>query len=105
MVHHAGRKQQADFKDSADKRRNLRTVLCKLSFALCNARLTTDEKIAILNAYYLPGIDPRRLSPSITPVNTFRLFSNEYFGGQFEMLEDKSYFEGQPAQLPCSAQK
>jgi hypothetical protein len=45
----------------------------------------------ILNAYYLPaGESP--LYPTITPVNTFRVILNTYFGQNLPLLEDKSYF-------------
>lgn len=48
-------------------------------------------KMGILNAYYLPGVDTSGLSPSITPVNSFRLVFDLYFGGDYEMLPDRSY--------------
>lgn len=46
----------------------------------------------ILNAYYLPGFDYKKLYPSITPVNTFRLIFNYYFGTNLKNLPDKNYF-------------
>lgn len=46
---------------------------------------------AILNAYYLPRKDSENLSPNISPVNTFRVVFNQYFNGQFPLLEDQSY--------------
>ena len=49
------------------------------------------EKMGILNAYYLPNVDTSLLYPSITPVNSFRVVFNLYFGADFELLEDKSY--------------
>lgn len=54
-----------------------------------------DRRMWILNAYYLPGHEDE-LYPTITPVNTFRLIFNSYFGGDYEMLEDKSYFSPVP---------
>jgi hypothetical protein len=45
----------------------------------------------ILNAYYLPGMEEHVLYPTISPVNTFRLIFNEYFGGAYELLPDESY--------------
>ena len=45
----------------------------------------------ILNAYYLPGIEETELYPSISPVNTFRVIFNRYFGGSFPLLEDITY--------------
>lgn len=42
----------------------------------------------ILNAMYLPGIDKAVLYESISPVNTFRLIFNHYFGADYPLLED-----------------
>lgn len=50
------------------------------------------ERMKILNAYYLPGIEEGELYPSISPVNTFRLVLNNYFGENFTILDDQSYF-------------
>jgi hypothetical protein len=50
------------------------------------------EKYGILNAYYLPNVNHDVLYPSITPVNSFRLIFNLYFGADFELLPDDSYF-------------
>ncbi|GAI84692.1 unnamed protein product, partial [marine sediment metagenome] len=49
------------------------------------------EKMRILNAYYLPGVDKDILYPSITPVNSFRLIFNLYFDTNFELLPDENY--------------
>lgn len=43
----------------------------------------------ILNAYYLPGEGLPPLYESISPVNTFRVIFNSYFGTNYELLEDK----------------
>lgn len=51
-----------------------------------------EDKHAILNAYYFPDGDYLALYPTITPVNSFRVVLNQYFGGGFELLEDASYF-------------
>jgi hypothetical protein len=45
---------------------------------------------AILNAYYMPGA-ARELYPAITPVNSFRLVLNHYFGADYDLLPDMSY--------------
>ncbi len=50
------------------------------------------EKMRILNAYYLPDGESNFLYESVTPVNTFRLIFNRYFGSNFPLLEDQSYF-------------
>lgn len=57
-----------------------------------------EMRMRILNAYYLPpkkntaGEGNQQLYPTITPVNTFRVIFNEYFGGSFERLPDISYY-------------
>jgi hypothetical protein len=52
-----------------------------------------QQKFRILNAYYLPGVDytETELSPSITPVNSFRLVFDLYFATNLGLLPDKSY--------------
>jgi hypothetical protein len=50
------------------------------------------ERMAILNAYYLPNSSEILLYDDITPVNTFRIIFNHYFGTDFELLKDKCYF-------------
>jgi hypothetical protein len=54
-----------------------------------------SKRFQILNAYHLPG-SADKLYPSISPVNTFRLVFDEYFGGKYDMLEDVSYFSPVP---------
>jgi len=54
-------------------------------------RTDLRERMSILNAYYLPN-GGGSVYPSITPVNTFRMVFNEYFGTHFEKLTDESYF-------------
>ncbi len=44
----------------------------------------------ILNAYYLPGDGEAQLYQTISPVNTFRVILNQYFGGQQSRLPDQS---------------
>jgi hypothetical protein len=41
-----------------------------------------------LNAYYLPDGGNQNLYPSISPVNSFRVVFNTYFGGHMEILKD-----------------
>ena len=47
-----------------------------------------DEWRKILNAMYLPGMDTEMLYDNISPVNTFRLIFNQYFGADYPLLED-----------------
>jgi len=51
-----------------------------------------DQRLSILNAYYVPGISENKLYDNITPVNSFRVIFNEYFNGNYEILEDKNYW-------------
>ncbi|KKS95496.1 MAG: hypothetical protein UV73_C0017G0010 [Candidatus Gottesmanbacteria bacterium GW2011_GWA2_43_14] len=49
------------------------------------------HKMAIMNALYLPGIDDSEISDFITPVNTFRLVLNKYFGQELPLLPNVSF--------------
>jgi len=53
--------------------------------------LTVRIRCGILNAYYLPGVDTSSLAATLTPVNTFRLVFNIYFGGRYPILEDRTF--------------
>lgn len=55
-------------------------------------RTYLPERMSILNAYYFPDQDYESLYGSITPVNTFRVILDNYFGADYELLEDRSYF-------------
>jgi len=45
----------------------------------------------ILNAYYFPDSDYLQLYESISPVNSFRVIFNQYFGANLKLLDDRSY--------------
>jgi hypothetical protein len=49
-------------------------------------------RMGILNAYYFPQGGSKVLYNSITPVNSFRLMLNYYFGQTLPLLKDESYF-------------
>jgi hypothetical protein len=51
-----------------------------------------EERFGILNAYLLPGVQSDHLYPSISPVNTFRLILDEYFGANLDLLPDKHFY-------------
>ncbi len=66
--------------------------------------LLRENKLAILNAYYFPGVDTENLFyDAVTPVNTFRLVFDLYFNGGLGLLEDLSIFGKQSplVELPC----
>lgn len=45
----------------------------------------------IMNADYMP-LAQKRPYPGISPVNTFHILLDTYFGQSYPLLEDKSYF-------------
>lgn len=49
------------------------------------------ERMPILNAYALPGLPADAIPQDITPVNTFRLVFNHYFGADLPMQPNKNY--------------
>jgi len=50
-----------------------------------------QQRMSNLSVYYLPGVDVP-LQPTLTPVNTFRVIFNAYFGQNLELLEDVSLY-------------
>lgn len=67
-------------------------------------RATPDElqeKMGILNAYRLPDVDPEEagLYQSISPVNSFRVIFNTYFGTDLPLLDDEVYIFDRQANL------
>lgn len=50
------------------------------------------ERYSILNAYYFPDKNYEALYPTITPVNSFRIVLNQYFGTDLVVLDDRSYY-------------
>ena len=55
--------------------------------------VSLKERTSILNAYYFPGVSHDIFYPTITPVNSFRLLFNTYFGANFDLLEDKTFWD------------
>jgi hypothetical protein len=49
------------------------------------------RKLRILNAYYLPGLKEDPVYPDITPVNSFRMILDSYFGADLPLLPDMTY--------------
>jgi hypothetical protein len=50
------------------------------------------RRMQILSAYYLPDEGLDLLYPTISPVNTFRLILDTYFGREMDLLPDISYY-------------
>ena len=55
-------------------------------------KLEPDLRFGILNAYYFPDRPPREITPTISPVNTFRVVFNRYLGTKYPLLKDEHYF-------------
>ncbi len=49
------------------------------------------QKFGILNAIYFPDRGYNDLYEDLTPINTFRIIFNRYFGQNFPLLPDTSY--------------
>jgi hypothetical protein len=52
----------------------------------------THERLSIFNAYYLPDGGEEALYPTITPVNSFRVIFDTYFGASLELLPDRVFY-------------
>lgn len=58
-----------------------------------------EERMSILNAYYLPYGGREQLYDSISPVNSFRVVLNRNFGANLPLLPDRSYYSTWPDPL------
>jgi hypothetical protein len=55
-------------------------------------RINLQSRFSILNAYYLPNHRQGLLYESISPVNSFRVVLNSFFGTNYELLPDENYY-------------
>ncbi len=69
-----------------NKSKNPPIIILMGDHGLENANRLTD-----LLAYYLPNNGSAKLYPTISPVNTFRLIFDEYFGANYPLLPDTTY--------------
>lgn len=68
------------------KSKNPPIIILMGDHGLENSNRSTD-----LLAYYLPEHGSSKLYPNFTPVNSFRLIFDEYFGANYPLLPDKTY--------------
>lgn len=61
-----------------------------------------DTRSAILNAVYFSDGAQEALYPTITPVNTYRVVLNHWFGTQYPLLADRVFFHEHPVSTPPS---
>lgn len=52
------------------------------------------NRFQILNTYYLPDNGKERLYSTITPVNSFRVIFDTYFGSDYGLITDQTYKDG-----------
>jgi len=62
--------------------------------------LRDENRTQIFSSYFLPGESKNWLYPSISPVNSFRVVFNAFFGAEYDLLEDRSYRHGLTEQEP-----
>ncbi len=55
-------------------------------------RTEVNERFSILSAIYLPGVSGVPVDHHFTPVNTFRLVFNSYFGTDYDYLPAAHYY-------------
>ena len=53
------------------------------------------ERTSILSAYYFPGGRTQALYASISPINSFRILFNTYFGTRLQLKADRIFFSPQ----------
>ena len=53
--------------------------------------LNLEQRMSILSAYYLPGVEENLSDDVTTSVNTFRMIFNSYFNTDYDLLENKIY--------------
>ena len=56
------------------------------------AETDVRERYSIFNAYLFPDGGDEKLYDSISPVNTFRVLFNHYFGTNYPLLEDEAFY-------------
>lgn len=61
---------------------------------LPGAKERAEEEMTILNAYHLPRAEKDWVYNGITPVNSFRMIFNHYFGARYEYLPDRQNMLG-----------
>jgi hypothetical protein len=55
-------------------------------------KVAPEDRMSILNAYFVNAQTKTSLYESVTPVNSFRVIFNNYFGFELPLLEDISYY-------------
>jgi hypothetical protein len=61
-----------------------------------------NVRSAILNAIYFSDPSYDSLYPTMTPVNTFRVVLNHWFGTEYPLVQDKVFFHEHSASTPIN---
>jgi len=67
--------------------------------------LRGNNRLQVLNAYYLPGDASLDLYSGISPVNSFRVVFDNYFGTDYGLLPDLSFNQDDPDPIPETSQE
>jgi predicted aspartyl protease len=62
--------------------------------------ITEQMRMATLNAYFVNAAAKEQMYPTLTPVNAFRIILNAHYGGNYPLLEDRSYYAYKTDQVP-----
>lgn len=62
-------------------------------------KISPEMRMSILDAYYVNAETRADLYKTITPINSFRIIFNHYFGYNLPLLKDTSYYSLQPAKV------
>ena len=63
------------------------------------SQIGVDTRSAIFNAIYFSDGDYTQLYPTLTPVNTFRIVFNHWFGTQYPLVPDKVFANEHPSKI------
>jgi hypothetical protein len=67
--------------------------------------LRGENRLQILNVYYLPDDAKAKLYRNISPVNSFRVIFDNYFGTDYGLLPDLSYYADEKNPRPETSQE
>ena len=96
QVSHVNMRLKAVIKEILSRSPEPPIIIVQADHGAAYRNTTIQARFPILNAYYFPDQSYDALYADITPVNTFRVVFNEYFGTNYPLLEDRSYFVHHP---------
>ena len=76
------------------------TLAREMVVLLHRAAMEKRNRLQILNVYYLAGRGDPQPYPTISPVNSFRLVFDTWFGTSYGFLPDQSFLGDTPDPVP-----